>query len=140
MDHTINLKKEQGADDVRIWEWLLSLLEVLEEDGMSSEESDIDARMGMEVYHCKKMPWRRNVDWEMGLIDKERVQDKKVYSKRGAKPVVRVRNGERGDTRGPAPTGLPQSFYEKEWLAAQSDVNRRGLNISQKKFKWFMIL
>ena len=90
MNHTVDLKKEQDADDLGIWEWLLSLLEVLGEDGMSSEESDIDVRTGMEVYYCKKMPWRRNVDREMGLIDKERVQDKKVYSRRGAKPVVRV--------------------------------------------------
>ena len=140
MKHTIELKKEQNLDDIGIWEWLLSLLEVLGEDGMSLEESDIDMQTEMEVYYCKKMPWRRNIDQEMALIDKERFQDKKVHSRRGAKPVTRVRNGERGNTRQPAATGLPQSFYEKEWLTAQSYVNCHDLGISQKRFKWLVIM
>ena len=49
MKHTIELEKEQNVDDVGIWECLLSLLEVLGENGMSLEESDIDTWMEMEA-------------------------------------------------------------------------------------------
>jgi len=86
----IDLKKEDDAEDVEIWGWLLGLLERLGEDGMSSEESNIDMRTGMEVYYTRRMPWCRGVDREMKLIDDQRFKDKQVYTRKGAKPATRV--------------------------------------------------
>jgi hypothetical protein len=134
----IDLKKENNAEDIAVWEWLLGLLDWLGDDGMSSEESETDMQTGLEVYHTKKMPWRRDVRREMGMIDGQRMKDKQVFSKRGAKPVVRIQNGTKGDTRRPAPAGLPKSFYQKEWLKAQSSADRRRLNISGEKIQWMM--
>ena len=72
----IELKKEDDAKDLSVWQWLLDLLGHLGEDGMSSEESDIDAQTGMEVYYVKKMAWRRDVGHEMRVINRERIKEK----------------------------------------------------------------
>ena len=72
----IDLKMKDGAQDLGAWKWLLDLLHHLGEDGMSSEESDIDARTGMEVYHVKEMTWRRDVQHEMRVIDNEHHKEK----------------------------------------------------------------
>jgi len=136
----IDLKKEDDdAEDVEIWGWLLGLLERLGEDGMSSEESDIDMQTGMEVYYTRRMPWRRGVNREMKLIDDQRFKDKQVYTRKGTKPATRVRNGAKGDTRRFTPKGLPKSFYDKEWLTAQRKTDRRDLHISEEKFNWMVI-
>jgi hypothetical protein len=135
----IELKREDDADDLDAWEFLHDVLETLGEDGISSDESDIDTRTGTEVYYSKKMPWRRDVAHEMTIIDRERGKDRQIRSRRGAKEVVRVKNGAKGDTRRSAPTGRPKSFYDKEWLRAQSKQNRRALEISGEDFNWLDI-
>lgn len=65
----IDLKTEDDAQNLGAWKWLLDLLDHLEEDGMSSEESDIDTWTGMEVYYIKEMMWCRDVQHGMTLID-----------------------------------------------------------------------
>lgn len=135
----VDLKREEDAEDLAIWEWLHGLLDGLGEDGMSSEESDIDMRTGMEVYYAKAMTWRKNVDREMRLIDGQRLKDKQLYSRKGANPVQRIRNNTKGETRRQAARGLPKSFYDKKWLTAQSQASHRDLDISKKKFQWMTI-
>jgi len=135
----IALKKEGNAEDLDAWKWLLRLLGHLGEDGMSSEESDIDERSGMEVYYVKEMIWRKNIDREMNLIDKERTKEKRLYSKKGAKPMSRIRNGTKGHTRRPGPKGLPKKLYAKNWLEGLSKADVRDLEISDEKFPWMTI-
>jgi hypothetical protein len=38
----VKLKNEKGSCNVRIWEWLLKLIEYLGADGMSSEVSGVE--------------------------------------------------------------------------------------------------
>jgi hypothetical protein len=135
----IALKEEGNAEDLDAWKWLLELLDHLGEDGMSSEESDVDERTAMEVYYVKEMIWRKNVDHEMSLIDKERIKEKSLYSKKGAKPMSRVRSGNKGHTRRPAPKGRPKKLYEKNWLEGLSERAFRDLEISDEKFRWINI-
>jgi hypothetical protein len=61
----IELRQEDNAEDLDAWEFLHDVLQTLGEDGMSSDESDIDTRTGTEVYYNKKMPWRRDVAREI---------------------------------------------------------------------------
>jgi hypothetical protein len=135
----IELKQEDNAEDLEVWEFLHDVLQTLGEDGMSSDESDIDTRTGTEVYYNKKMPWRRDVAREMKIIDGERSKDRQIKSRRGAKEVVRIKNGAKGDTRRSAPKGRPKSFYDKDWLRAQSKKNHRALEISGDHFDWLNI-
>jgi hypothetical protein len=135
----IDLKMEDDAQDLGAWKWLLDLLDHLGEDGMSSEESDIDARTGMEFYYVKEMTWRRDVQYEMTVIDNERHKEKQLFTKKGAKPMSRIRNGAKGGTRRSAPKGLSKTLYFKDWLAELSAAGQRSLEISDDKFKWMVI-
>ncbi|KAF8882341.1 hypothetical protein CPB84DRAFT_1851318 [Gymnopilus junonius] len=67
-------------------EWLLDLVETLGEDGMSSDESEIDDRTATVIYRVKNMPWRRTISEEMDLIDKQRATAH-IFSKKGSKPM-----------------------------------------------------
>ena len=135
----IDLKTEDNAQDLGAWKWLLDLLDQLGENGMSSEESNIDGRTGMEVYYVKEMTWRRDVQHEMRVIDDERHKEKQLFTHKGAKPVSRIRNGAKGGTRRPAPKGLAKMLYSKDWLEELSAADRRSLEISDEKFKWMVI-
>ena len=88
---TVDLKMLDGADDLIIWEWIHKVLLKLGEGGMSSDESEVDKNTEMNVYHVKTLPWRRNLDVVMGMIDKQRLKDKDLYSPQGAKPGLRLR-------------------------------------------------
>jgi hypothetical protein len=55
------------------------------------------------IINLRKMPWRRDVAREMTIIDGECSKDRQIKSRRGAKEVVRLKNGAKGDTRRSAP-------------------------------------
>ena len=57
---------------------------------MSSDESDVDKKTDMNLYHIKSLPWHQNLDIVMGMINKQRLKDKDLYSAQGAKPGLRV--------------------------------------------------
>ena len=67
----IQLKHEEGAADVSAWQWMEQVLRHLGEDGMSSDESDVEGELNMTVFQVKMMPWRRNIDGELNIIDKQ---------------------------------------------------------------------
>ncbi|KAF8120035.1 hypothetical protein EV363DRAFT_1084675, partial [Boletus edulis] len=65
-------------DDLPVWQWLQSLIRLLGEHGMSSEESSVEN--GVEnVLHVKKMDWRRNIDRELDIIDLQRLVDEDLF-------------------------------------------------------------
>jgi hypothetical protein len=130
---------KEGEDDLPLWEWLQSVLQNLGSDGMSSEESGVE---GIEtVYRVKILEWRRNMERELDIVDKQRLLDSDLFSPRGSKPVTRIRSPDNvASSRGPVP-GLPRSFYDKKWLDRQSDNYRRmTLCVSQQQFKWFKLV
>lgn len=53
-------KQVTNDEDVKTWVWLTDVLEWLERDGMSSDESVADNDIHM-VYQTKVMPWRRDI-------------------------------------------------------------------------------
>jgi len=136
----IDVKLETCATDVSIWQWLREVTERLGEDGMSSDESDTDQRTGLPIYRVKHLRWRRKMDSELDMVDRLRVADKDLYSKRGAKPIPRFRDDRNSDSCRPAPKGRPRKLYNSEWLQEQTPRERRGLLISDEEFKWFQVL
>ena len=136
VQETVGCKEQEHAPDVRNWEWLQSMLEQLGVDGMSSEESDNNGEIEV-VYRPKVMKWRRNIDDELGIIDKEHRRLATMHSRRGAKAALRNRSiGNTVSTRPPV-CGLPACFYDENWLGKKTDQYvERTLKLSQRKFKW----
>jgi hypothetical protein len=133
---TIDLKSLDGADDVVIWEWIHQVLLKLGDGGMSSDESDIDKNTDMNLYHIKSLPWRRNLDIVMGMIDKQRLKDKDLYSAQGAKPGLRVRGVRNIESTRDIPPGIPEVLIKQEWLGGKSVDERRRLRISTEQMDW----
>jgi hypothetical protein len=137
----VDLKNEEGSCDVKIWEWLLQLIQYLGADGMSSEESGVevnDEGIAQKVYRVKIMPWRRNINQELAIIDKARLQDKDLYSEAGAKPVPRKRSEQNEASSRQPVCDLPRSFYDDSWFD-RLNANFRDctLRVSKKQFHWF---
>jgi hypothetical protein len=88
----IDIKESEDAPDTPIWKWLRQLIKTLGEDGTSSDESEVDEQTGYTIYRAHKMPWRRNIDFEISMIDKLRFRDKDLFSSKGSKPLPRLRS------------------------------------------------
>ena len=116
-----------------------SLIKLLGEDGMSSDESEVDDELGVLVFRPKEMPWRPDVEKVMAIIDKQRMVDRDIYSLKGAKPGPRSRNKKKGKSRRRPPAGLPRSLYDKDWLKTQTTTQVRRLYISKNKFVWMKV-
>jgi hypothetical protein len=140
LEKVIDLKKSEDAPDTPIWEWLRRLIKTLGEDGTSSDESEVDEQTGSTIYRVHKMPWRRNVDFEISMIDKLRFHDKDLFSNKGSKPSPRLRSDRNQDSlRKTPPKGLPKAVYNSEWVAKQSRKDKRKLEISKKPFEWMSL-
>ena len=55
-----------GQDD-ELWNWIQKVLDYLNAEGMSSEESEGEEDMPSHVLRVKVVPWRRNMEaiWRM---------------------------------------------------------------------------
>ena len=115
----IQLKHEEGATDVSAWQWMEWLLRHLSEDGMSSDESDIEGELDTTVFRVKTMPWRCNIDKELSIIDKQQVKDKDIFSPRGSKPGPRIRHYHNPPSDHCHVSNLPREFYDNDWFEEQ---------------------
>ncbi|KAG1726121.1 hypothetical protein EDD22DRAFT_740635, partial [Suillus occidentalis] len=70
--------KEDEDDDLPAWQWLQKLIKTLGDDGMSSEESDIENDVEC-VLRVKNMTWRRGIERELSVIDNQRVLDDDIF-------------------------------------------------------------
>ncbi|KAG1763757.1 hypothetical protein EDD22DRAFT_756650, partial [Suillus occidentalis] len=78
LHHIIELKKDESDEDLPTWEWLQRLIKTLGDDGMSSAESDVENNVET-VLRVKNMPWRREVERELNIIDHQRVFDDEIF-------------------------------------------------------------
>ena len=138
-ERMFDLRTQEGASDVHIWEWLSKLVEKLGEDGMSSEESDEDTHGSSieAVLRPRIMDWQREMGDTLQILDNQRHIDTDIFTPRGAKPVTRIRNPRnKRSTRRPVPE-LPRSLYNDKWLNEQTDdYIERSLKISNETFPW----
>jgi hypothetical protein len=117
-----------------VWEYLNSIVETLDKDGMSSDESETED-YGLPVFRLKTMPWRADFSHELKIIDEQRLAGAAVFTPRGSKPAKRLHNAKRESVR-PAVAGLPRSFYNLSWLSDQ----RPSFKVSNEKFQRIEIM
>lgn len=117
------------------WVWLGKLLDHLGADGMSSEGSDVKPDSIQPTFTVKRLPWRRQMEHHMDLIDATRLQSGVVFGRQGSKPNPRVRGGTQ-----PASDrvciGLPRELYDATWFSKLSARAQRKLNVSDEPFEW----
>lgn len=102
-------------------------------DGMSSEESDQDDNL-QQVLRVTKMPWRRNMDMELEMIDDDR-WNPQIFPPQGSKPLRRIREADNPVSSRKAVKKLPIAFYDDEWL--NEDSHRKlAYKISDVDFGW----
>ncbi|TFK45213.1 hypothetical protein OE88DRAFT_1740496, partial [Heliocybe sulcata] len=132
-------EKASGCEpDIEGWKWLHELVTNLTEMGMSSEESDDEN--GVAVFRVRALPWRRDIEKELSLVDALGSQRGSLYQKRGAKPAKRVRGTQLLSSRPPA-AGLPRALYRNEWWNEREDNYRRlTLGVPEKDFMWMNLV
>ncbi|KAI0338940.1 hypothetical protein BDW22DRAFT_1458217 [Trametopsis cervina] len=109
-------KVADNAPDAWAWQWLYRVVvDHLGEDGMSSDESEGEELGVHMVYRKKRMPWRRNIDRELALVDRERMRDRENWAPQGSKPAAR-RSSELISVR-PAVKNLPRALYDDACLS-----------------------
>ena len=140
LEKMIDIKESEDATDTPIWIWLRRLIKTLGEEGTSSDESDVDEQTGYTIYRVHKMLWRRNVNFEISMINKLRFQDKELFSNKGSKPLPRLRNDRNDDSsRETPPKGLPRAVYNNDWIAKRSRLEKRRLEIPREPFEWMSL-
>jgi hypothetical protein len=101
-----------------LWQQAKCIIGELGVEGMSSDESSPeDGSVGK--LRVKKMPWRCDVLNLLEAVDGERVIDVELYSKRGSKPLPRVRKDFYPSSRRDPVCGLQGSLYDVKWLGQQ---------------------
>ena len=135
----INLRKETGARDLRVWEYIKKLLVHLTPDGMSSDETTVvDHRV---AYYIKIIPWRREEVGEiMAILENARIDDKDLWDTRGGKPFPRIRNYAGNGLRSTRHIvkNMPRSLYSERWLSKVGNAAR--VKVSSETFKWVDVL
>lgn len=123
---------------MRIWEFLSKVVKTLGTDGMSSDDTCIDDHE--KVYHVKTLPWRRELDSYMDIIDNQRRIPDEKFAEAGSTPVKRLRGKKLLTSSREAVKGLPKALYDRDWIKRQDqsylDV---VVEISDVKFPWLKL-
>ncbi|KAI6094941.1 hypothetical protein EDD16DRAFT_1903703 [Pisolithus croceorrhizus] len=124
LDEMVKSKSEAQDDDLQSWKWLRSLIKMLGEHGMSSEESSVEN--GVEnVLRVKNMPWRRNIDLGTG---------------NSSKPLTHKRSPDNPSTTRDAVKALPLALYDGAWFAQLTERQIEALNVPQQTFSWMKVV
>ncbi|KAI6122951.1 hypothetical protein EV401DRAFT_1949054 [Pisolithus croceorrhizus] len=120
-------------------EMVKSKSEMLGEHGMSSEESSVEN--GVEdVLHVKNMPWCRNIDQELEIVDFQRLLDTDIFSPQGSKPLTCKCSPDNPLTTHDAVKALPLTLYNGAWFAQLTKCQIEALNIPQQMFSWMKVV
>jgi hypothetical protein len=130
----IALKTGTNAPDLGAWEYFSRMLELLDVDGMSSEEEDVRHYEGqtVTVFVVKLCFWRADeITQYIKFIDKEAPN---VQGRRN-RLIPRIPSNVIGST---LPKGLPRLMYNQEWLAQMEanhgDYATTELRVSRELF------
>jgi hypothetical protein len=77
--------------------------------------------------------------YELDMVDKLRLQDRDIYSQKGAKPTARFRDDRNSESQRAAPKGLPKTMYSSTWLKVLTRQASRKLMVSEEDFGWLNI-
>ena len=137
LDECIRMTNGEASCDA--YKWLRDLVGKYGADGMSSEESDNETGQLQPTLRVKVMPWRRDIDHELGIIDKQR-KNTNAFNNQGSKPIHRERKYGNPvlSTRKPVPD-LPEILYNREWLKGLDENERNMLGVTDGGFEWMNI-
>ena len=121
--------------DLWIWKRVRETLQWYGQEGMSSEESEVEDLE--EIYRPKHLPWRRKSASEMmDLIDRvRRLPGQKSHSKKGRPATRRIRSESNGVSSQAACQGLPVDLYDADWFDGLMRSERKTLKASKESFK-----
>jgi hypothetical protein len=111
-----NQSISSSGHDANVWTFIHETLNLLTADGMSSEESEPEQHtIHRHIMYRKKMPWRRDMDTLLDVVDAHRIQGGSGFHRSGCEPAMRLPSNDQRTTRAPRP-GLPRVLYNPEWL------------------------
>jgi hypothetical protein len=138
VDNLVKQTADENKEDLPAWRWLQQLVKTLGEGGMSSEESDVEN--DIETVLCvKNMVWRRAVEWEMDIVDHQRLIDDDIFTPQGSKPMKCIRAAGNLISSWAEVDGLPKALYNEGWLAGLTKRQVERLTISEDQFKWMQL-
>ena len=114
------------------------MLQMLGQNGMSSEESEIEEETET-LLRVKRLPWRRNISRELDYVDTHRVCDPNSFGKQGSKPLRRRRGDENLISTCAPVRGLPAAFYNRQWLEQECSIEVQR-SVSDVPFKWMNLV
>ncbi|KAN0093391.1 hypothetical protein V8E55_004175, partial [Tylopilus felleus] len=118
----VQLKTESSDDDVIVWGWLKHLVNLLGENGMSSEESAVE----------------NNIE-HLDIIDIEHLIDSDIFSPQGSKPVKRIRVLDNLVSSRDAVKGLPADLYDGAWFSKLTQQEIDILGVTPDRFNWMRV-
>jgi hypothetical protein len=138
LNNLVKLKTNNKEEDLSAWQWLQQLVKMLEDCGMSSEESDLENDIET-VLRIKNMAWRHAIDRELDIMDRQRLVDDDIFAPQGSKPMKRVCAARNPTSSRVQVDGLPKALYNEQWLMGLTKVQVEKLSILDKKFKWIQV-
>ncbi|KAI6131098.1 hypothetical protein EDD16DRAFT_1515258 [Pisolithus croceorrhizus] len=139
LDKMVKLKSEVQDDDLQSWKWLQGLIKMLGEHCMSSEESSVENRVE-NVLHVKNMPWHRNIDQELEIVDFQCVLDTDIFSPQGSKPLTHKHSPDNPLTTRNVVKALPLALYDGAWFVQLTKCQIEALNVCQQTFPWMKVI
>jgi hypothetical protein len=138
LHHIIELKEDEVEEDLPTWQWLQQLIEMLGDDGMSSEESDVENDVEM-VLQVKNMPWHCGAEKELNIINHQRVLENEIFSPQGSKPMKRIHAPNNPETSWSPMTGLSKGLYSGKWISNLTEQEVQRLEMSNEMFRWMKV-
>jgi hypothetical protein len=128
----------EDQDDIGLWRWLQTMLTTYGADGMSSDETVCDPDTKKRTYKTRSVPWRRNIDKELEVLQKTRVRN--GFSPKGRTKADRLRlpfNNWPPTTR-LAQRKLPEVYYDENYIRGLNNFEHASLKMdqSQQRNKW----
>ena len=136
------IRSAKDDPDLPMWIWMREVIVMLDTDGMSSEESNMDEVHKTKVYRVNVQEWRwPELDGYLDIIDNERHVNNSTYKPAGSLPVSQIHSRDENKRSTHKPVyGLPEVLYNSEWLESLDDHECKCmLHISSKPFKWLRI-
>ncbi|KZT11546.1 uncharacterized protein LAESUDRAFT_755182 [Laetiporus sulphureus 93-53] len=116
-----------------LWSTIKDALNMLDVTGMSSDHTDDEASQDFKVVRRAKMPWRHeDLDVLCHAIDTYRTVST-VPQARGNRTLPRLSQLSTGSPKSHRQyvRGLPNSFYDQQWLSSLTRVERRKVGFTK---------
>jgi hypothetical protein len=106
---------------------------------MSSEESDVENEFEC-MLRTKNMEWRRGIERELNIVDRQRFLDDDIFAPQGSKPLKRIcAPGNPTTSRKPI-VGLSENLYDSKWLTGLTEHGVERLEVADEKFQWMKVV